>query len=50
MKPITNILMLAGGDGDRFWPLEGKILTKFLGKPYLVHLLDGFALTEYTFL
>lgn len=40
MKPITNILILAGGDGDRFWPLTGKILTKFLGKPYLAHLLD----------
>lgn len=37
---IKNILILAGGDGTRFWPLKKKILTPFLGKPYLRHIIE----------
>ena len=46
MKKIDNILLLAGGDSTRFWPLNEKILTSFLGRPYIEHILDkitGFA-------
>lgn len=33
MKKIKNILILAGGDSTRFWPLLEKSLFTFLGKP-----------------
>ncbi len=35
MKKLANILILAGGDSTRFWPLENKIITPFLGKQLL---------------
>ncbi len=38
---IQNILILAGGDGTRFWPLQHKSLFSFLGKPILGHLIDN---------
>lgn len=37
---IKNICILAGGDSTRFWPLEEKILTKFLGKQYLRYIIE----------
>lgn len=40
MKKIKNIIVLAGGDSGRFWPLKNKFLTSFLGKPFLVRLID----------
>ena len=45
MRKIKNIIVLAGGDSGRFWPLENKFLTQFLGKPFLLQLIDG--LTSY---
>lgn len=39
MRKIKNILILAGGDGDRFWPLENKVLFNFLGDPLIIHLI-----------
>lgn len=41
MKKIKNILILAGGDGTRFWPLTNKSYFQFLGKPLLSHLLKS---------
>lgn len=32
---IKNILLLAGGDSTRFWPLENKLFFSFLGKPLI---------------
>lgn len=40
MKKINNILILAGGENTRFWPLDHKNLFYFLGKPLLYHLVD----------
>lgn len=40
MKKIKNGLVLAGGDGDRFWPLENKVLYEFLGKPLILYQVD----------
>lgn len=40
MKKIKNILILAGGDGTRFWPLENKNLVSFLSKPLLKHIVE----------
>ncbi len=40
MKKIKNILILAGGENTRFWPLNDKNLFYFLGKPLLYHLID----------
>ncbi len=37
---IKNILILAGGDGTRFWPLNNKILYPFLCKPLIQHVMD----------
>ncbi len=37
MRKIKNALILAGGDSTRFWPLEGKVLFDFLGKPLIIH-------------
>ena len=42
MKKIKNILILAGGDGTRFWPLKNKLLWSFLGKPFIVYIVDQF--------
>jgi len=36
MNDIT-VLILAGGDSTRFWPLKNKVFTKFLGKPVLYY-------------
>ncbi len=36
MRKIKNILLLAGGDSTRFWPLEDKIFFSFLGKPLIL--------------
>ncbi len=38
-RKIKNILILAGGDSGRFWPLDNKILWKFLGMPLIIHIL-----------
>ncbi|EKE13672.1 MAG: N-acetylglucosamine-1-phosphate uridyltransferase [uncultured bacterium] len=35
MRKIKNILILAGGDSTRFWPLENKLFFSFLGKPLI---------------
>ena len=35
MRKIKNILILAGGDSTRFWPLEEKNLINFLGTPII---------------
>lgn len=35
MRKLRNILILAGGDGTRFWPLLRKNFTSFLGKSLL---------------
>jgi len=43
MKKIKNILILAGGDGSRFWPLKNKMLWSYLGKPLIKHLTDQLA-------
>lgn len=40
MKKIKNGLILAGGDGDRFWPLENKVLFNFLGKPLILYQIE----------
>ena len=36
MRKIKNILLLAGGDSTRFWPLENKLFFSFLGKPLIL--------------
>lgn len=41
MKKIKNILILAGGDSTRFWPLKNKQFFSFLGKPFLAYLVEG---------
>ncbi len=41
MKKIKNILILAGGDSTRFWPLKNKILYSFIGKPLLQHVVES---------
>lgn len=40
---IKNIIILAAGDGTRFWPLEKKSLFSFLNKPLLLHLIQNVA-------
>src|SRR3989344_5462757 len=40
MKKIKNILILAGGDSTRFWPLTKKSYFSFLGKPLVYYLID----------
>jgi len=37
---IKNIVILAGGDGSRFWPLKKKSLFLFNGKPLICHQVD----------
>jgi len=46
MRKIKNILVLAGGDSTRFWPLMEKNLTSFLDKPLINHQID--ILKKYT--
>lgn len=43
---IKNIIILAGGDSTRFWPLEDKCFIDFLGKPLIFHILNS--IKEYT--
>lgn len=38
---IDTILVLAGGDGDRFAPLSHKMTYRFNGKPLIAHIIDG---------
>lgn len=40
MKKIKNILILAGGDSTRFWPLKNKIIWPFLGVPLISYLIN----------
>lgn len=40
MRKIKNILLLAGGDSTRFWPLENKIFFAFLGKPLILYQIE----------
>lgn len=40
MKKIKNILILAGGDSTRFWPLENKLFFSFLGKPLILYQIE----------
>lgn len=39
---IKNIVILAGGESRRFWPLEDKVLIKFLGKEFLLYQIEAF--------
>ena len=41
MKKIKNILILAGGDSTRFWPLTDKVIFSFLGKSLVEHIFDA---------
>lgn len=45
MRKIKNILLLAGGDSTRFWPLQNKLFFSFLGKPLILHQIEE--LTKY---
>lgn len=40
MRKIKNIVILAGGDSTRFWPLSEKNLSAFLGRPLITHLVN----------
>jgi len=40
MKPFETILILAGGDSSRFWPLSDKNLIKFFDKPLIFYLIE----------
>jgi len=40
MRKIKNILVLAGGDSTRFWPLQNKLFFSFLGKPLILHQIE----------
>ena len=40
MRKLKNILILAGGDGTRFWPLTNKVVFPFLGKPLINYIID----------
>lgn len=37
---IKNIIILAGGDSTRFWPLNNKCLFKFLDKPLIFYIIN----------
>lgn len=38
---INTVLILAGGDGDRFYPLEQKMRFRFGGKTVLQHIVES---------
>lgn len=38
---LDTILILAGGDGDRFAPLSHKMTYRFNGKPLIAHIIEG---------
>jgi len=38
---LKNILVLAGGDSTRFWPLENKVLTEFLNRSLIEYIVDS---------
>jgi len=40
MRKIKNILILAGGDSTRFWPLENKLFFSFLDKPLILYQIE----------
>jgi len=40
MRKIKNIVILAGGDSTRFWPLSEKNLSSFLGRPLITYLIN----------
>lgn len=40
MGKIKNIVILAGGDSTRFWPLENKLFFNFLGKPLILYQIE----------
>lgn len=40
MQKFQNILILAGGDGTRFWPLEKKTYYPFLNRPLITYLVE----------
>ena len=40
MRKIKNILILAGGDSTRFWPLQNKLFFSFLGKPLILYQIE----------
>lgn len=39
MRKLKNILILAGGDSTRFWPLTNKVIFPFLGRPLIDYIL-----------
>ncbi len=39
---VDNIVILAGGESRRFWPLKDKLLFKFLGKELVLHQIEMF--------
>jgi len=41
MRKLKNILILAGGDSTRFWPLTDKVMFSFLGKPLIKYIFDA---------
>lgn len=43
MRKLKNILILAGGDSTRFWPLQDKLFFSFLGKPLILHQIEQLA-------
>lgn len=43
MRKIKNIIILAGGDSTRFWPIEDKNILSFLSKPLILHQLEELA-------
>lgn len=43
MNKFTNILILAAGDGTRFWPLTKKTYYPFLDKPLIAYLINKVA-------
>ena len=40
MRKIKNVLILAGGESRRFWPLTDKSLFQFLGKPLILYQIE----------
>ncbi len=40
MRTIKNVLILAGGDSTRFWPLSHKSLFRFLGQPLILYQIE----------